>query len=162
LARPIIEYISASKKNYKEFCQNHPDIPISYKTFKDIIYTSNSIYANYALEGEKVKLPQGFGSLAIDKRKQRYKRNINGVDKICLAVNWQESKKLGRKIYYTNAHTEGYRYKWYWFKREVFLTDNYIWGFTPTRINSRKLAQLLKQENSTYIHLYKEYSSNNR
>lgn len=161
MPRPIIEYISASKKNYKEFCQNHPNIPISFKTFKDIIYTSNSIYANFVLEGEKIKLPHGFGSLAINKKKQKYKITIKGKDKILLAVNWQESRRLGKKIYYTNSHTDGYRYKWYWLKSDVFITDTYIWGFTPSRINSRKLAQLLKQENSPYIHLYREYSSNN-
>jgi nucleoid DNA-binding protein len=160
MPRPTIEYRTASKECYKEFRHLHPNISISFDTFKRIIYTINSTYANHVLEGEKIKLPQGFGSIAINKKKQTYKVHVKGKDRICLAVNWVESKRLGKKIYFTNAHTEGYRYKFYWFKSEVFIADNYIWGFAATRINSRKLAQFLKQENSPYIHIYKEYTAN--
>jgi nucleoid DNA-binding protein len=157
MPRVSVEYRTVSKESYCEFCRNHPNISISFNNFKKILYTSNSIYAKYVLEGEKIKLPQGFGSIAISKRKQRFKVTINGVDKIILPINWQETKKLGKKIYHMNSHTEGYRYKWFWFKSEAYLSDAYVWQFNATRVNSRKLAQNLKQENSPYIQLYREY-----
>jgi len=160
MSRPKLDYVTASKANYKEFCKNYPNIFISFDVYKNIIYTTNDLYAKYVLDGEKVKLPQGFGSLAINKKKQRIKINIKGVDKMCLAIDWPETKKHGKYIYHMNSHTDGYRFKWYWFKAEAFLPDHFAWSFNATRINSRKLAQLLKDENSSYINLYKEHHVN--
>lgn len=160
MPRVAVEYRTSSRDCYNDFCKENPGIALSFEKYKEIIYTLNSTYSNYVLEGEKIKLPHGFGSLAINKKKQKHKVKINDKERICLAVNWVESKKLGKKIYYTNSHSEGYRYKWFWFKSEAFLPETFIWGFKPSRVNSRKLAHLLKQDNSPYIHLYREYTSN--
>jgi|SRR5882757_334672 len=154
------EYFTTAKSVYEEFCRENPKEVVSFADFKKISHTSNSIYAHYILEGEKVKLPQGFGSLAISKKKQVHKFTVGGVEKISLAVNWVESKKKGKKVYHANLHTNGYRFKWLWFKHEAFLNLTYIWQFNATRVNSRKVAQLLKQENSPYIDRYREWGAN--
>jgi len=151
------DYNTTFKSVWEEFCKEHPQVNISFEDYKQICWTSNSMYAKYILEGEKVKLPQGFGSLAISKKKQTHKIEINGKEKITLAVNWVESKKKGKKVYYSNLHTQGYRFKWFWFKDEVFLQHTPCWQFNATRLNSRKVAQLLKQENSPYLYIYKEW-----
>jgi hypothetical protein len=160
MPRPKLDYRSASRESYQSFCKDHPQIKMSFELFKQIIYTINEVYASFVLEGEKIKLPQGFGSIAINKKKQVKKIVVKGKEKMCLAIDWNESRKQGKKIYHLNAHTDGYRYKWFWFKAEAFLPDIYLWGFNATRIGSRTLAKYLKMENSPYVHLYKEYSAN--
>lgn len=153
------DFNTTFKSIWEEFCKEYPQVNISFEEYKQICWTSNSMYAKYVMEGERVKLPQGFGSLAINKKKQTHKIIKDGKEKITLAVNWVESKKKGKKVYYSNLHTQEYRFKWYWFKNEVFLQHTQLWQFNATRMNSRHLAKLLKQENSPYLYIYKEWHS---
>lgn len=136
MARYISDFRSASKENYKEFCREHPSIDISFNMFKDIIYKYNEELMKYALEtGNKLSLPHGMGPIAIDRRKTKtIYITKEGEEKITLPINWVESKKQGKYVHYFNDRTEGWKFKWMWFKAEsTNLKMKDIWCFKPAR-----------------------------
>lgn len=161
MPRPSIEHRSASKKEYQKFCEQHPKTKITFKQFKDIIYLWNSNLMNYVLEtGEKVKIPYGFGGLSINKKKtKRYFEDNNTGKKHCiLPVDWKRTKEEGKKIYLLNNHTDGYRYKWFWFKKEARMKFSEIWCFKPSRSNSLALNKYLTvKKEKDYPNIYLEW-----
>ena len=158
MPRVKTEYRSASKQLYNKFCEKHPDITITFEKWKEVIYTYNYFFRDYILEtGEKAKLPWGFGSFAISKRKVKKYKIFNGKEYINLPIDWKKTKELGKVIYNLNAHTDGYRYKWLWFILEARIYHSDIWVFRPSRISSRKIAEYIKKPSSIYSQLYKQW-----
>lgn len=156
-----VDYSSGSRDLWKRFCKEYPEIKITYKEYKSIIYNYNYTLRDYMLEtGESVKLPRGFGLVAINKWKPKRYINVNGKEVINLPVDWVKSRKAGKKIYNLNSHTDGFRYKWKWFMRTARLPISDIWLFIPTRKTSRLLAYYLKLPDSQYRQLYKNWSKN--
>ncbi len=157
--RVAVEYRSSSKEVYKKFCELHPGIVISFQDWKDVIYGFNEKLRNHILDtGEKVKIPWGFGSLAISKKKRKKEKTFEGKTYVNLAVDWAATRKAGKYIYHFNAHTGGYNCKWYWFLEEgrFFLSD--IWYFKPSRESSREMTQYIKKTDINRIDYYKEWS----
>ena len=72
MSRTKIDWRSASKDNYNDFCKNHPEISLSFDEWRMIVYVYNDHYRNYILEtGEKVKMPFGLGEFSIVKKKRK-------------------------------------------------------------------------------------------
>lgn len=160
MGRPTVQYRTASKENYKRFCIEYPEIRLSYKEWKDILYTYSEIYTDEVIEtGNKVKFPLGFGNFAISKRKQKRTKEWNGKTYINLPVDWKKSKELGKKTYIMNYHTDGYRYKWQWFKDSAYFHLSDLYVFQPSREVSRKLARILKDPDNTMRELYLEWKT---
>ena len=83
-------------KEFKE--KNNSDI--SYKDFTTIVKESNKKICNTVIEDENgFKLPENLGYLCVIKYKTKRK-----------AINWPDTKKYGKKIYFLNLHSFGYRY----------------------------------------------------
>jgi hypothetical protein len=154
------EYRTPSKENYEIFCDNNPTIDITFKQFQDIIRTANKQFYIDALEtGEKVKLPFGFGSIAVHKYKPKFKRlNKKGEEIIGLPIDWKKSSEEGSLIYNMNFHTDGYRYKWKLFINDIRLFERHLWVMKPTRYMSRELARYIFKDNQ-YHQLYKNWSN---
>ena len=158
MARPHIEFRTASKENYKNFCEQHPSISISFKDFIKIIKTYNQNLINHLIEtGDKVKLPYGIGDLRIVKYKPiKTKITKSGKELPNYTIDWIETKKAGKYIYYLNDHTEGYKYLFMWKWASSRLKHAEIWSFKASRIHSRRLGALLKKPNSHYRDVYVE------
>lgn len=159
MSRPKIEWRSASRDNYTAFCKLHPKVKITYKQFCSIIYKWNELFMNNLLDtGDRVKLPYGLGPLCVTKYRQtKYKKNKEGIEKISLAINWVETKKLGKRVYITNFHTEGYKFYWAWVHREARFKCSFAWRFKAARVHSRKLASYLKDSTNKHTNLYKQW-----
>lgn len=157
------EYRSASKEVYKRFCEAHPDVTLSFAEWKKIIYTYNFLFRDYILEsGDRVKMPHGFGPFAINKKKLKPFKNFkdkNGKPYINLKIDWQKTKKAGKRIYHTNKHTDGYSYHWLWLSREArfFMADT--WNFKACRKASRLITTYVTKPNSLYAQLYKTWKT---
>jgi len=151
-------YRTASKEAYDAFCKKNPKIELSFDNYKLIIYTYNKKIGDYLLEtGEIIKLPFGLGSLVINKYKPKStKITAAGNEMPNLSINWQETKKLGKYVYYLNAHTEGYKYYFMWDYHKARIKYPYIWKFEMCRIHSRKLKDNLKLPKGEYKNIYKE------
>ena len=158
MARVKVAYRTTSKEAYNKFCAAHPDVKLSFDKWKEIIYTYNYFFRDYLLEtGDRVKLPWGLGSFSINKKKMKKTVILDGEEKIIMPVDWVKSKKAGKRIYYLNSHTDGYRYKWLWFMEDARIYQPGIWVFKPSRTSSRKLAEYIKKPNANYFQIYKQW-----
>ncbi len=154
--RVKIDWRSASRENYNNFCKKHPSVEISFDQWRTVIYLYNESFKNYILEtGEKAKLPFGFGEFSINKKKRRKRKGLTD-EFVNLPIDWQKSKEKGKRIYNFNFHTEGFFFGWMWFKETARLRHTELWYFKPTRTTSRLLAHYLKT-NEKYQHIYNEW-----
>lgn len=150
MPRVPVEYRSASKETYKKFCSLHPDIKISFDEWKEIIYTHNEYFREYPLEsGDRIKMRWGLGPFAINKRKIKKFKNFKdeeGNPYVNLRVDWAKTKKLGKRIYHTNTHTDGYQLSWLWTRGEARFYQSSIWNFKPARETSRLIKTYVKRD----------------
>lgn len=154
--RVKIDWRSASKENYNNFCKKHPSIKLTFDEWRNILYSFNESFKNYILEtGDKAKMPFGFGEFSINKKKRRKKKGLND-EFVNLPIDWQKTKEKGKRIYNFNYHTEGYFFGWMWFKDSARLKTTDLWYFKPSRTTSRLLSHYLKTDNK-YQHIYREW-----
>jgi nucleoid DNA-binding protein len=154
--RNKIDWRSASKDNYKDFCKRHPGISLSFDEWRNIVYSFNENFKLYILEtGEKIKMPYGFGEFTINKKKRKKTKGLND-EFINLPVDWKKTKEKGKIIYNFNFHTEGYFFGWIWDKRTSRLKQTKCWYFKPSRTTSRLLAHYINT-NEKYKDLYREW-----
>lgn len=155
--RTKIEWRSASKDNYKNFCKKHSEIKLTFDEWKNVIYSFNEAFRNYILEtGDKEKLPYGFGEFSINKKKRKKMKGIDDKEFVNLPVDWPRTKEKGKIIYNFNYHTEGYFFGWVWFKDTARIKGTKFWYFKPSRVTSRMLAHYIKTDEK-YQHIYKEW-----
>lgn len=155
--RVKIDWRSASKENYNQFCKKHPSIKLSFDEWRQIIYSFTDAFKEYILEtGERARLPFGFGEFSINKKKRRKIKGVDGKEFINLPIDWKKTKEKGKIIYNFNYHTEGYFFGWIWFKETARLKYLDLWYFKPSRVTSRLLSHYLKT-NEKYQHLYHEW-----
>lgn len=156
MPRVKVDFRTASKDNYNDFCRKHPNIELTFDEWRNIIYSFNEAFKNYILEtGDKAKLPYGFGDFSINKKKRRKMKGLND-EFINLPVDWKRTKEKGKIIYNFNFHTEGYFFGWTWFKDTARFKHSQLWYFKPTRVTSRMLAHYL-QTNDRYQHIYRTW-----
>lgn len=156
MPRRAIEFRTASRENYNDFCKKHPSISLTFDEWRNILYSFNDSFRNYILEtGEKAKLPYGLGEFTINKKKRRKMKGPND-EFINLAVDWKKTKEKGKIIYNFNYHTEGYFFGWVWFKESTRFKHSDLWYFKPTRVTSRLLAHYI-QTNDKYQHIYRTW-----
>jgi hypothetical protein len=153
MPRTKVDWRSASKENYADFCRKHPSINLTFDEWKNIIYTFTNYFREYILEtGYRAKLPYGFGEFSINKKKRRKLKGLQD-EFINLPVDWKRTKERGKITYNFNYHTEGYFFGWIWFKTTVRLKFSELWYFKPSRVTSRLLAHYIKV-NDKYQHIY--------
>jgi hypothetical protein len=157
------EYRTNSRENYDKFLSinNLSEESFPFDKWKQVLATSNWMFIEYALRtGMKVTLPYGFGPLAVNKKMLKRFKEYNGKKYVNLRIDWQKTKKLGKRVYHTNEHTDGYNYKWKWFPHEAkfYLSDLYV--FNPGRYASRAINKYLKKPGADFKSLYLQWSKN--
>ncbi len=157
MPRVKIDWRSASKDNYKDFCKKNINIKLTFDEWRNILYLFNEQFKNYILEtGDKARLPYGFGEFSINKKKRKKFKTIDGKEVINLPIDWQKTKEKGKRIYNFNFHTEGYFFGWMWFRDTARLRNADLWFFKPTRTTSRLLSHYIKTDDK-YQHIYREW-----
>lgn len=154
--RTHVDWRSISRENYKDFCKKNPTMHLIFNEWENIIYTFNNSFREYILEtGEKAKLPCGIGEFSISKKKRKRVTGKNG-EFINLPIDWAKTKEKGKIIYNFDYETEGFSFRWIWFKLSARFRHSDFWYFKPCRSTSRLLAHYLKTDNK-YQHLYCEW-----
>jgi len=163
MSRVKKQYTSNDKQNYNRFilANNIDPEKLPYPKYKKIIEVNNWMFIEYALEtGNKIRLPHGFGDLAVNKKMLKRYKTIPGSDKkyVNLRIDWQKTKIEGKRIFHTNEHTDGFNYKWYWNNKtaKIYMSGLYI--FRPCRYASRAIAKYIKKPNSDYSQMYLEWT----
>ena len=156
--RSHVDWRSASKKNYNDFCEKHPDINISFDKWKEVVYGFNEAFRNYILEtGEKVKFPYGMGEFTINKEKRKVKKVVNGKEYINLPIDWKKTREKGKYIYNFNFHTNGYHFGWVWFKTRTLIRFSRLWHFKASRVSSRMISHYINVDKK-YQEIYREWN----
>jgi len=155
--RVKIDWRSASKDNYNNFCKKHPSVKLTFDEWRNIVYTYNDSFKEYILEtGERAKLPYGFGEFSINKKKRRKMKGVDGKEFVNLPIDWKKTKEKGKRIYNFNFHTEGFFFGWVWFKKTARFRHSQLWYFKASRNTSRLLSHYLKTDDR-YQHVYCEW-----
>ncbi len=155
--RTKIDWRSASKENYNNFCKKNPSVKLTFEEWRNIIYSYTEAFRDYILEtGEKAKLPFGFGEFSINKKKRRKMKGVDGKEFVNLPIDWKKTREKGKRIYNFNFHTEGYFFGWVWFKDTARLRQSNLWYFKPSRTTSRMLSHYLKTDDK-YQNIYREW-----
>jgi len=126
---------------YKEYIKDKvPGTPlyVNRKQYGDIIRRANEAISDYVLKDTyHLRLPFALGILYIVKKRINYAASN-------LPIDWENSKKYGKRIYHTNEHTNEYRYRWMWNLKRASVKHGACYFFIPCRTNSRNLAKILK------------------
>jgi len=158
MCRVSVDWRSSSRENYDDFCKKNPTIKVSFDKWRSIIYEFNESFKTYILEtGHKAKLPSGFGEFSIIKKVRKKTKILpDGREIINLPIDWKRTKEKGKKIYNFNYHTEGFSFRWKWFKKSARLKNTDLWWFKPSRTTSRLLCHYLKTD-PKYQHIYVQW-----
>jgi|TARA_R110000772_G_scaffold254954_1_gene370986 hypothetical protein len=158
MPRVAVDWRSASKDNYKDFCKTHPLISLTFEEWKNIIYEFNEQFKHHILEtGEKQRLPCGFGEFSINKKKRKRIKSNGEKDFINLPIDWKKTREKGKHIYNFNYHTEGYFFGWMWFRDTARFRHSTCWFFKPSRVTSRLLSHYVTTDKK-YQHIYNEWT----
>jgi hypothetical protein len=146
------------KDIYKEYKKEYKTIKkdksfIINREFLRIIYLFLKFLIKKVIEGEEVVLLK-LGTLKVLGRKQEISydenNNIKGI-----SPNWVKTKKLWenneqarkekRKVYNTNEHSDGIRYKYNWGKKKLILKFKILYALQFSRENKRMLSKKIKE-----------------
>lgn len=121
---------------------------IDYKTYRHIVED----YFKYIVEevmdnSREFKLPCRLGNLSIVKRQPK------NFDNKSLRIDYHESKIYGKPIYFTNEHSNFFKFRFLWSKKDCLLTNKTKYQFIATRANKRRLAQIIKNREHDYVEI---------
>ncbi len=121
------------------------DIP--YTVYREIVTDYFQYLRDQVIEESRcAKLPYRLGSVKIVKHKPKY------YDKRSLRIDYQASKQYNKMIFLTNEHSDFFKYRCYWNKQDMLVTNKTKYQLTMTRANKRHLAQIIKNK----VHDYEE------
>jgi len=133
-------------KAYWDFIEDNKLYQIDYKKYREIITDYfKHIYNQVIEEGCEVKLPCRLGILCIVKHKPK---NYNSKS---LRVDFKSTNELHKTIFHLNEHSDGYKFRFYWNKKESLVTNKTKYQLVATRFNKRRLAQIIKNKEHDYI-----------
>jgi len=101
-------------------------------------------------------IPFKQGTLRVKKRKviPRIDKKTNKPNFKSLGVNWGETLKLWSRdeeaknkkirVFYSNDHSNNFKYTFFWSKKKSRIKNKYYYGFVPARKVKRFLAQCIK------------------
>lgn len=136
-----------TKKTYNAFIKKHPTVDITFEQFKMILEESNKAIRDSILENELgFKLPNRLGYIAVTKFKPK---------KECYAVNWIETRRLGKKIPQLNLHSLGYIYQIKLYKNPN-VRSLMVYKMNAHRIIKRMLAAKIKS-GTDYLEIDRSY-----
>jgi len=124
------------------------------KVVRAVLNEFNAYVAEQLIKGDRMVLPYNLGCLDVIKKKQQYVIKDGALKTKNLLVDWEHTWEYWKKnpiaaeqkklLYYTNDHTDSYRYKFRWDKYGCQSVNVYLYSFKPSRLLSRKLADYLQ------------------
>ena len=128
-------------KDIYAYYREHTEEPLPYSVFKAVNqdYLA-AIMELIVVEAYNFKIPNRLGYWRIQKRE---------TDLTRLSVDWQATKKVGKRVYHLNTHSEGFKLRFLWEKKSAVLKKNSKrpYSFRLCREWKRKLAGEMKKPN---------------
>lgn len=160
MSRRKKEYRTYSRENYDRFLKenNISEKELPYPKYCKNLEVCNWMFIEYALRtGQKVYLPYGFGPLAVNKKKLKMYKEHEGKKYINLRVDWKKTREIGKKVYHTNEHSDGFNFRWMWFSDEAKFAFADLYVFKPGRYASRAINKYIRKVNAQYKEIYLEW-----
>jgi len=127
-----VEKAKAKGREYKD-----------YKTFSNVVKSFNDKLRHALVyKSEVVTLPYNGGKLYV----RKFINNYTEENKYLWRVNYIESKKQGKVIYYGDK----YGYRFIWDKKFCKIKGRKWFKFKPCRKASRMIADAIKNKNVDY------------
>jgi hypothetical protein len=120
---------------YKYYKKKHKKDHVDYTTYRQICNDFNQMFVQELFEGKIKDLYNGLGKIYICKLPTDY-------TKPCL--DYKSTKELGKKVYHTNIHSDGFYARFIWVKARARTKRVRKFIFTPTWANKRALASIMK------------------
>lgn len=148
-----------AKLNYKRKCYTIADYYLSYKeyieqdTLYDVSFTQfKQIVCDYfkymrdqiLLESKEIKIPCRLGTLQVVKSKPK---EYSGKS---LRIDYKSTKELNKLVYHLNDHSNHYKYRYLWSKKQCLTLNKTKYQFVATRENKRNLAQIIFNKERDY------------
>lgn len=156
-------------KDFKVHSDSKYNIPV--KLYNNILKDFHKLVSDDILNGKDFTLFERLGVIGIRKNKIKIKVEDNGkvqtnapVDYKATKELWKENKEAKEKkllIRHINTHTRRYIHRWYWDKYHANFRNKTAYSFIPCRANKRKLAKILKDEDSN-VDYYARYGKNKK
>lgn len=147
--------IRDSYRLYKKTTDN----PVDIKLYIELANNYNRFIMDKVQEGYEIVLPMRMGTLSIIGTNQEIKYDEDGNPK--LPTDWQATIKLWnknpvakedkRKVYHTNDHTNGVRYKYFWSKKRITVTNKNLYSLRVTREHKRAIPQMVDAGKEYYV-----------
>lgn len=134
-------------KKFKSKFSDNTGLLVDASTYSLVLSDLFSMITEKIIEGDQFKLPLNIGVLAIKKRKMNFD---NLLTHNMLKIDYHESRKIQKVVYFTNEHTDGYRYKWQWNKRKCKIPGKSVYKFIPSLLSKRRVAKKLKNRECDY------------
>ena len=146
--------------------KNHYNINDSYVVYKNISNdpVDKSIYlqitnqfmkflSSKLLSQGEINIPERLGKLSIYGKKVKVKvedGQIKGLapDWVKTKELWESDKEAKNKkqlVYHFNEETNGIRYKFFWSKNRVLVSNKTLYNLRMTRSNKRELSKLVRE-----------------
>ena len=132
--------------------KNLSDNPINISQYVQIVNQFMKFLINRLFEKGQVSLPEKLGNLQIVGKKVKVKIEDGQIKG--LAPDWVKTKELWEKdaeakknkqlVYHFNEQTNGVRYRFFWSKNRVLVSNKTLFNIKMTRTNKRTLSQLVK------------------
>ncbi len=146
------------RDSYKEYKKKNKENAVPLKDYISLCNNYNKFLMEEVFKGYEVTLPMKLGTFQIIGKKQDLKFHENGEPN--LPPDWKKTKELWDKcpeckekkqrVFHTNDHTQGVRYKLHWSKKRVLIRNKSLFSFRLTRDNKRTIHTMLSKENKAY------------
>lgn len=124
--------------SYKEYTDQGTLYDIDLKTFKAIVVDYfKHIRDEVILNCKEFKLPCRLGTLSVIKH---LPKEFTGKS---LRWDWKATKEQGKPVFLLNEHSNYYKYRFFWSKKNCLMTNKSNYQFIASRDNKRNLAQII-------------------
>ena len=158
LGRPKVVYSTVSKTAYNEFVKKHKKIgkKIDYTTWSKIVRIINETISEELIEsGLPIQIPFGFGKVFVAKNSSnRVVYNEDGTYENRRPINWQETIKQGKYVYFSNNKTNGFILKLHWDKSTSRMNNARLFKFKQSAKVSKKISSYVFNTQEVNIQKY--------
>lgn len=134
--------------DYKDYIEQGTQYDVDLKTFKSIVIDYfKHIKEEIMYNCKEFKLPCRLGTLSIIKH---FPKEFTGKS---LRWDWKATRETGKPVYLINEHSNYYKYRFHWGKKNCVVANLGKYQFVACRANKRELAHIIKNNLKDYQEL---------
>ena len=129
------------------------DTPVDISTYIKIVNSFMKFLIRKLFQTGEITLPERLGNLFVIGKKVKIRFEEGEIKG--LAPDWVKTKELWdsdskakkdkQLVYHFNEDTNGVRYKFFWSKNRVLVTNKTLYTLKMTKTNKKELSKLIKK-----------------